>query len=46
MQAIIKRAETRDWTGARTDVFALSEGQRPTSADLVDLQVRRTKRTP
>lgn len=41
IDAIIKKAKSGDWKGAQKDSFALSEGQRPTAADLSMLKDRK-----
>jgi len=44
MNAIVKKAHSGDWKGAQKDVFALSEGQRPTSEDIAKVRERKTNK--
>ena len=46
IDAIIKKAKSGDWKAARTASFALSDGQRPTSAEVSDLKKRRDAKGP
>jgi hypothetical protein len=40
LQAVISSAQTGDWKTAESRVFALSEGQRPTRADVARMRDR------
>jgi len=40
LDAIVKQAKAGDWKGAKTAIFALSEGQQASAADLERLKSR------
>ncbi len=44
IDAIVKKAQSGEWKQAQKDSFQLSEGQRPTSADLAMVKNRQSAR--